>query len=321
MILLRAADVEAALPMSEAVAAMAAAFAALHRGEANVPPRTAIDSPRGRTLLMGAHVAGLGLATKVVSVFPDNSERGLATVQGLVVVLDDETGAPAALIDGAALTAWRTGAGCGAATDLLARADASVGCVIGCGVQGRTQALALAAVRPLTRILLVDARPAAAADLAAELTKELGLPAVAMDSAQDAVAQADVVCAATTSATPVFEGSALKDGAHVNAVGAFTPQMRELDDTTIARARVFVDAIEGAAAESGELLHAEREGVTARDEWTELGAVAAGDHPGRDAGDELTLFKSVGHAVQDVAAAAGVLAGARRLGLGTELVP
>ena len=305
--------------MSEAIAATSQAFAALHRGEASVPPRTSIDTTAGQTLLMGASLPGVGLATKIVSVFADNQKRGLATVQGLVVVLDPETGVPAALIDGAALTAWRTGAASGAATALLARKDARVACVIGCGVQGRTQAIAVATARTLDRVLLVDAHPQAAEALAADLMKELALPAIAMTDANQAVAVADIICTATTSAQPVFDGALLRPGAHINAVGGFTHGMRELDTATIERARVFVDAVEGALSESGELVHAEREGVTARGDWIELGAVSNGDHPGRGNATEITLFKSVGHAVQDVAAATRALAGARRLGLGREI--
>jgi len=318
LLALSADDLARTLSMREAIDAVKEAFSSLSAGRASTPIRTAVDvgAGHGTTLLMGAHVDGLGLATKTVSVFPGNRERGEPVVQGLVLVLDPEDGRPQALCDGTYLTALRTGAASGVATELLSRTDARVGAVIGCGAQGRMQALAIDCVRGLAEIRLCDRRIEAASRLADELREQVSASLVPLSDPSAAVRDADVVCAATTSATPVFDGNLLKPGAHVNGVGSFTLEMRELDATTVSRARVFIDSMESALAEAGDLVSAENEGATARDAWVELGLVAAGQLPGRRADSEITLFKSVGHAVQDVAAAAAAVAAARELGVG-----
>ena len=318
LLVLSADDLARAVSMKDAVEAVKDAFARLSTGQASTPPRTAVkvEAAKGTTLLMGAHVPGLGLATKTVSVFPGNRERGEPVVHGLVLVLDPTSGRPQALCDGTFLTALRTGAASGVATELLSRTDARVGAVIGCGAQGRTQALAIDCVRGLDEIRLCDRQVEVASRLADELRDQVRARLVAHPDPSDAIADADVVCAATTSATPVFDGKLLKPGAHVNGVGSFTLEMRELDATTVSRARVFVDSMESALAEAGDLVKAEDEGVTTRGAWVELGLVAAGRAAGRRDESEITLFKSVGHAVQDVAAAATAVAAARERGLG-----
>jgi len=318
LLVLSAEDLAQAVSMKQAIDGVRDAFSRLSSGRASTPPRTAVEVGRsgGTTLLMGAHVDGLGLATKTVSVFPRNRERGQPVVHGLVLVLDPETGQPQAVCDGTFLTALRTGAASGVATELLSRTDASVGVVIGCGAQGRTQALAIDCVRGLEEIRLCDRQIEVASRLADDLRDKVGARLVALADPSDAVADADVICAATTSATPVFDGKLLKPGAHVNGVGSFTLEMRELDGVTVSRSRVFVDSMESALAEAGDLVHAENEGVTNRDAWIELGLVAAGRVSGRRDGSEITLFKSVGHAVQDVAVASIAVVAARERGLG-----
>jgi ornithine cyclodeaminase len=318
ILLLAARDLERALPMERVIDEVREAFSRLSAGRVSTPPRTAVEvaAAGGTTLMMGAHVEGLGLATKTVSVFPRNVERSEPVVHGLVIVLDPATGRPLALCDGTYLTALRTGAASGVATQLLARDDARVGVVIGCGAQGRTQALAIDCARELDEIRLCDRRTEAATRLARELEGRVRARLLVADDASDAVADADVICTATTSATPVFDGTRLKPGAHVNGVGSFTLAMRELDGATVTRSGVFVDSVAAALAEAGDLVGAEAEGLTRREAWTELGLVAAGRNPGRRAASEITLFKSVGHAVQDVAAAAAAVATAADRGLG-----
>ncbi|RMH05276.1 MAG: ornithine cyclodeaminase family protein [Planctomycetota bacterium] len=316
LLLLGADDLRRSLPMTEAIAAMKEAFAAVSAGLVSMPPRGAIDAGGGTTLLMGAAVPGLGLAGKTVSVFPGNAARGRPVVSGLVSVLDPETGEPVAVCDGAFLTAWRTGAASGAATDLLARPEASTLALFGAGVQARTQLLAVAAVRPLRLVRVWAPDPDGLRRFTAETAAETGLEVVAAADPDEALAGADVVCTATTSPTPVFAGERLEPGCHLNAVGAFTPQTRELDATAVGRARVFVDQRRAALAEAGDLLLAEAESTTERGRWTELGEVVRNPGRGRRGPDEITLFKSVGLAVQDVAAAARAVARARRLGLG-----
>ncbi len=320
MLLLGAEDLARALTMRDALGAVRRAFTALSTAEASVPPRGVVEvADRGATLLMGAHLPGTGLASKIVSVFPANREQNRPVVNGLVLVLDDTTGEPVAVCDGTWITAMRTGAASGLATELLARADARSAAVIGCGAQARTQLLGIDCVRELDRIRVYGRRAGGVRRFVAEMQPRVHARLEAAASATEAVAGAAIVCAATTSSTPVFEGGYLAPGTHVNGVGSFTLEMREIDAATVGRARIFVDSLESALAEAGDLVLAEREGLTRREDWTELGLVAAGRRVGRRTEQEITLFKSVGHAVQDVAAATFAVRAARERGLGQEV--
>jgi len=319
-------DVQRALPMRECIEVMKTAFAQLSAGETNVPLRTQLPVPQheGVTLFMPAYLAGSGdLGAKIVSVFPRNLGRGLPTIHAVVVVVDGETGAPVALMDGTYLTALRTGAASGAATDLLARPDAEVVAIFGAGTQGRTQLEAVCTVRPIARALVYDANPDQAARYAAELSGH-GAPIPAdvrvAASPAEAVRQADVICTATTSTTPVFAGRDVRPGTHINAIGAYTPQMQEVDAETIRRAKVVIDSRQASLAEAGDLLIPLQQGIITESHiHAELGEIVLGRRPGRERADEITYFKSVGVAVQDVAAARRVLNRAAELGLGVEI--
>jgi len=319
---LNATDLQRALPMAEAIQAMKTAFALFSSGQADVPLRTRLDVPDrgGATLFMPALVAPTGdLAVKVVSVFPGNASRGLPTLHALVVALDPASGAPLALIEGASLTALRTGAASGAASDLLARPESATLAIFGSGVQARTQVLALCAVRRIHEIRIFSLDPAGADRMRGELAQQAGVEASVRVAAspEDAVSGADVVCTATTSVTPVFPDAALAPGVHINAIGAFTPEMQEIDAATVARARIFVDSKRAALAEAGDLIQPLRAGrISEASIVGEIGEVAAGTRPGRTSADEITLFKSVGLAVQDAVAAGRAVRNAQNLGLG-----
>lgn len=322
--LLSGPDIAVALPMGDCIQVMKRAFADFSMGRARVPLRTVLPIERdgrrhGTMLVKPAYIPGAGLGAKLVSVFPDNAALGRPVTPGLVVHLSIETGEPIALLDGTFLTAWRTGAASGAATDLLAAPDAAVGAVFGAGTQGRTQVFAIDAVRDLDEIRLYARDRDKAAALAAEIQDQVRARLVAAESPSEAVADAQIVCAATTSHHPVFDGLHLAEGAHVNGVGSFTPDMQEIDLETVLRSRVFVDSFESASVEPGDLLEAVAAGVTNPEEWTELGTVVEGEHPGRQAGDDLTFFKSVGLAVQDIAAGAVVIERALEHDLGFEV--
>jgi ornithine cyclodeaminase len=264
--------------------------------------------------------AGSGLGAKIVSVFPKNTARGLPTVHGVLILLEARTGRPAALMDATYLTALRTGAASGVATDLLALPGARTAAVLGTGAQAATQVLAACAVRPIARVRVFSRDSSHVAAFLARMQSEVPAALVAAASAAEAVRDADVVCTATTSATPVFDGRDLKPGTHVNGVGSYTPQMQEVDTEVVRRAgRVFVDCRAAALAEAGDVLIPLRQGVIREADLVELGAVAAGRHPGRTALEAVTFFKSVGVAVQDVAAGAEVLRRAREMNLGTEV--
>ncbi len=307
--------------MTAAVAAMKDAFADFSSGRATVPQRTAmdLDAPGGFLLVKPALQPGSALGAKLLSYLPTNPARGVPLIHALVLLMDPETGAPTAICEGGFLTAWRTGAASGAATDLLARPDASRLAILGAGAQARTQLLAVAAVRELERVRVFSPTEANRDDFAVEMSAETGIPVFPVDSPAAAVADADIICAATTATDPVFEGAAVGAGTHVNGVGSFRPEMRELDLELIRKSRMFVDSRAAAAVEAGELIDAERRGGSRREDWTELGELIEGSRPGRSNSDEITLFKSVGLAVQDVAAGALAVTRARELGIGTEV--
>lgn len=312
---LSGADVRAAMDMSGAIEAVRDAFVALSSGRAVVPLRTHLEMDSGISLYMPAWLPDAGsTGAKVVSVHPGNRDRGLPSIHAAVLLLDPDTGRPLALMDGTWLTALRTGAAGGVAADLLARPDARVATVFGAGVQARTQLDALREVRALTEVRIVSRTGASARAWADEIE---GLEVRVEDDPVRALQGADVVVAATDSPTPVFPGGAVEEGAHVTGVGSYTPEMREVDLELVRRARVFVDQREGALSEAGDLAGPIADGAVGRDVVVaELGEVAAGTVPGRRDAREITFFKSVGNAVQDVAVAHRVLLGAEARGLG-----
>lgn len=313
--------------MATAVEVMREAFAAHARQQVQSPPRTVLrtGTGRGATLVMPAATKSGGaelLAVKVVSVFPENPRRGLRAIHGTVLVSDAETGTPRALLDGVALTAIRTAAACGLATDLLARPDSSVLAVFGSGVHARTQVEAMRAVRPISEVRIYNPNTGSAAALAEELSRSnsvrdgiftVGSPAEALDGA-------DVACMATTSRVPVFQDCDVPDGIHINAIGAFKPEDREVPGATVGRSLVVVDDLDSAMEEAGDLLIAIEEGRFSREAiHADLGALVLGHAPGRSDPSPVTFFKSVGIAAQDVFAAQAVLSEAERLRLGDRI--
>jgi ornithine cyclodeaminase len=320
--ILDAADVRRALPMPAAIEGMKAAFAQLSTGRSITPLRSHIEvqSSGGVTLIMPAYLpADDALAVKIVSVFPQNAARQEPTIHAAVLALDPVNGRPVALLEGGTLTAIRTGAGSGAATDLLARRSAEVAAIIGSGVQARTQLEAVCCVRDIREVWVYSPNLVHAAAFASEMAGRTPIPATihVTASAEEAVSRADVICTATTSLRPVFPYHALQTGAHVNAVGSFTPQMHELDEETIRASLVVVDSREAALEEAGELISALQSGVIGPEHiYAELGEIVAGKKPGRQSDDQITLFKSVGVAVQDAAAASIALQNAARDELG-----
>lgn len=254
---------------------------------------------------------------KAVSVFPGNAKRGIDTHQGAVLLFEADTGRLSALMDGAAITAIRTAAVSGVATDLLARSDASELAILGAGVQARTHVEAIAAVRPLRRVRIWSRNPERAATLASELRPRFTFSIDAPLGAEAAVRDADIVTTVTASAEPVLQRGWLKPGVHINAVGSSIPTSREIDTATMVAARLFVDRRESALAEAGDLLIPMKEGAVKADHiQAELGDVIIGKHPGRRSSGELTLFKSLGLAVEDVASAAYIVRRARETGTG-----
>jgi len=323
--LLSKADVQRAITMREAIEVVKDAFAQLSTGQATVPLRTPLEVPKreGVVLFMPAYLASSGgLGAKVVSVFPHNAELDLPIIHAVVILVDSGSGQPQALLDGTYLTALRTGAVSGAATDFLARPEARTVAIFGAGAQGRTQLAAVCAVRKIERAWVYDVNVEAAERYVQELGGRAGMPPhlEVADSPAAAVREADVICTATTSHTPVFDSSDVRPGTHINAIGAFTPEMQEVDVAGLRADRIVVDSRSACLAEAGDLIIPLRQGLIPEAEaWTELGEIAAGRAPGRRSPDEITYFKSVGNAVQDVSVGQAVLAAAQRLGLGMEV--
>ncbi len=301
--------------MFRAIEAMKLAFGQLSNGQATVPQRTQIATDKGITLLMPAYLqTSQDFAIKLVSVYGENPRLGLPTVNGTVLVVDPKTGLPRALMDGNSLTAIRTGAAGGLAAELLARRDASVVALFGAGVQARAQLQGVMAVRTIEQVNLISRTRASALALAAEIDTWSDAPLVNLvPKPRQAVENADLVITATTSATPVFDGNDLKLGTHVTAIGSYTPTNREVDAVTVRRARIVVDSRETCLAEAGDII------IPQAKIEAELGEIVNGLKPGRQSDEEITLFKSVGVAVQDAVAAATVLAQAKVKNLGTVL--
>lgn len=319
-----AADVNRALPMAEAIEGVKVGYVQLSAGRVQSPLRTPLNvSPGDVTLIMpfyappAAEADSGALGLKLVSVFGSNTGRGLPLIHSIVMAVDASSGAPLALIEGGSLTAIRTGAASGAATDVLARPDASVVAIFGSGVQARRQLEAVCTVRPIERAYVYSLMGAEA--FAAEMSGRGPIPDEIIIAAtpREALAAADVVCAATTTRTPVFDGNDVRPGTHINGIGSFTPEMQEIDALTVRRASVFVDSVEAALAEAGDLIIPLNAGEIDLDHISaELGEVIAGHKPGRTSAEQITFFKSVGVSVQDAMAARIILRNGPALGLG-----
>ena len=306
-------DVQAALPMPEAIDIMKNAFGQLSAGNATVPLRSKISSDRGNTLLMPAYLrSSQDLGIKIVTIYKDNLSLGLPTVTAIAIVLDPQTGLPKALIDGDSLTAIRTGATGGLASELLSRRNSKTVALFGAGVQGRAQLQGVMTVRSITQVNLIDLSLSAAQKLADEISTWASAPTVNLVSnPREAIQDADIIITATTSSDPVFNGNDLRPGTHITGVGSYTPQMREVDEITVGRAMIVVDSREACLSEAGDII-IPKAAIDA-----EIGEIINGFKKGRQTDHEITFFKTVGVAVEDAAAAAAILAEAEENGLGT----
>lgn len=300
-------EIRETITMKAAIDAMRDAFAALSSGKAVVPDRLHLELGDGTALFMPASMPSTGLyGTKIVSINPGNTDRGLPLIHALIVVMNARTGHPEAVIEGSYLTALRTGAASGLATDMLARPDARVAVVFGAGAQGRTQLEAVCAVRKIRKAHVVDPVMKQAFEFANEMSGHLSIPIEI--SKADIVSQADVICTATTSSSPVFDPEDIPPGVHINAVGAYTPTMQEIPSETVAVSKVVVDSRKGCLAEAGDILIPLNQGLFDTSHIsTELGELVIEERIIRTGKSDKTLFKSVGNAVQDLAVAHAIL--------------
>jgi ornithine cyclodeaminase/alanine dehydrogenase-like protein (mu-crystallin family) len=302
-LLLNAAETRAALPMPAAIETMRTALREFSDGQVVQPLRHMVRSPGGDVLAVMPAWAPAGFGLKTVVIKPGNPDRGLPAHLGLVTVFDPVSGVPLAVMDGAVITAIRTAAVSAVATDALARPDARVLAVLGAGVQAREHLRAMLAVRTPSVIRVWNHRPERARELAAWAAAELDVAVTPVGTVKEAAFDADIVCATTASPTPILESGVIADGAHVNAVGSSFPDRRELTGDLIGRAAVFVDSRASALAEAGDLVLAFAEGAAEPSVVrAEVGEVLLGRHPGRITPGEITVFKSLGLAVEDVLA-------------------
>lgn len=319
-------DLRQLVSMRDAIDLVKTAFLELTEGRAIVPLRSSIEVTPGSAtmLLMPAYLPGLpALGFKTISIFQENRERGLPVGNAMVCMVDPETGVPTALMNGAYLTALRTGAVSGASSELMAREDSKNLVVIGAGTQGVTQAAAVCEVCDIEKVTVVYRREAsyhAFREAIAEDWPDLQERLTGTDDAESAVREADIICAATTSKTPVFENSWVREGTHVSGVGSFTSQMQEVPTDFVARARVVVDMKEHALEEAGDLIVPISQGVVSDGHILgELGEVVSGKVTPRENDAQVTFFKSVGNAVQDMAVGSTAVLRALEQGIGQDI--
>jgi ornithine cyclodeaminase len=326
MLVLNRHEVESLLDLDRLVEALGPAMVELSAGRVSMPPRI-VAQVRERGGLLAVMPVFLGctqiLSTKLVSVFPENAALGLPSHQAVILVFDAHTGSPRAMLDGTAITALRTAAGSALATRLLARPEACILAIVGTGVQARAHANGIPHVRPIKEVRVVGRNRARALSMAEEIARGLGIPTKVFEAGKEAFAGADVICATTHSAEPVLRGEWLEPGVHVNSVG-LNPNGRELDGEVVRRALVVVEARGAALAPapsgSNDLRWAIRDGLIREDHiHAEIGELISGARSGRTSPDQITLYKSVGVAVQDAVAAHLVLEAAERQGVGREI--
>lgn len=316
-------DLKAILTMEKCIEAMKSAFMALNSGKAAMPLRTRLDmeADNGTALFMPAYLPGVSkVGVKVVNMNSNNPAKGLPFIHAMLMIFDSNTGVPLAVMDGEFITAMRTGAVSGLATSLLARQDAAIAAIIGTGTQGETQLEAICQVRAVQKAYVFDLQTERAQSFAAKMEERLKIQVVVATSA-DTLLEADIICTATSSNKPVFNNLHVKRGAHINGVGSYKPEMAEIPPDTIARAKVVVDQLTGCLAEAGDIIQPIQQGIITQDHiHGELGQLVAGSIASRTTEDEITVFKSVGLAVQDLITADLVLHLAKEKNLGTSLV-
>lgn len=289
--------------MKEVIKAIEKAFLELYNRTAKVPLRIIIDieKHKGTMLYMPCYLEeNDALAIKVVSVYGENLKKGFPTIFATVLVNDPETGKPLAIMEGGYLTAMRTGATSGVATKYLARKDSRTVGIIGAGVQARTQLWAVYEVRPLKKVFVYDISMERAKSFADYMSKKLGIEIIIAKSPEEVVRNSDILILATTAKQPVIDGDWIREGTHINSIGWVGPEGRELDSKTVRKAKLIVDSKDAVLKESGDIIIPIKEGIIDESHiYAELGEIVSGAKKGRTSNEEITLFKSVGLAIED----------------------
>ena len=303
-------NIKSSVQMKDVIPVVRDAFIQLSEDRAIVPLRINIPfKDKGSdALIMPVFLPDENLVgVKLITLVEKNPLRGLPLAHALIIVMDAKNGLPLAILDGEYLTALRTGAGSGVATDILARKNASVAAIFGAGTQGRTQLEAICAVRPIDKVYIFEINPDSAVAFGAEMSEKLNVD-ISLAEDQNVLGEVDIICTATASNKPVFNDSFLQPGVHINAIGSYRPDMVEIPSETINRAKNVVDARNAVLTEAGDFVQPIEAGLFGPDVvYGEIGEIAAGRLPGRLDFSEITLFKSVGNAVQDLATAGRII--------------
>lgn len=329
MLVLTESDLREVLKMREAIDVVESGFRAMARGDAIAPQRLRLDVPGGAAVLLempaylksagGAAGDESGLGTKIVGVFPENPRRSLDVVQAVYLLIDAQTGVPLSLMEGRFITGIRTAATSAVATRHMASNGTKQLAVFGAGIQARFHIDAMIEAAQIAGIMIASRTARKAHELAEQVRAVHRLPCEVV-SAEEAAYQADLICTCTTSATPLFDGTMIRAGAHINAVGAFTPSNRELDTATVLRSRVVIDAVSAAGQEAGEIQIPLSEGaIQASHIKGTLAEVVSGKLPGRESNNEITLFRSCGLAIEDLVTAKLAYERATVRGIGTRV--
>ena len=315
-------NITSAITMRQAIDLMRDGFVALSSGRASVPVRMnmPLEEHGGRSLFMPVYSPDHGqVGLKVVNLSPDNPDRGLPFIHAIVMVSDAQTGTPLALMDGEYITALRTGAGAGLATEVLSRPSSSVLAMFGTGVQANTQLEAICTVRPIKKVIVFGRSHENTEAFVKRAARRYDIKAT-YAKAPEELAEADVVCTATTSLTPVFSAEHIAPGTHINGIGSYRPDMTEIPAQTVADAKVVVDQCEACLKEAGDLMVPICRGEFDESHiYAELGEVLMGNVEGRTNDSEITFFKSVGNAIQDLVVASFLEERARQEDLGVEI--
>lgn len=315
-------NVKAALSIEEAIKQMKDAFTHLYLGNPTVPQRVSIGMPEnnGAALLMPVYSPKMNtFGVKIASVFHENPAKHLPTVQAIVFLLDAENGKPLSIMDGKYLTALRTGAVSGLATDFLAKEDAKTVAIFGTGAQGRTQLEAICKVRDIKRCFLFGKNKEHAKEFKREMSTKLNIEFIISESMRD-LRDAEIICTATNSHSPVFDGAHVGKGTHINAIGAYTPKMSEIPAEIVVQSKIVVDQREACLAEAGDIIKPIASALISEDDiYAELGEIVCGAKEARTDETDITLFKSVGNAIQDLFCASQAFKVASRKNLGEEV--
>lgn len=324
MLFLDREQLEPLITWGEAVSLIKEVFLEFSAGRIVMPERSSIDAgEEGNSILfMPAYVPKVGgLGIKLVSIFPTNQSANLPTISSKVLLVDAETGVVNAILDGGFITAIRTAAVSALATDLLSRKDSSVLGIFGAGIQAKQHVLAVQTVRSVESVLVFDSNMEKAAQMCGELAKRhADVRYHPAGSSKEVVDGSDIIVTATTATTPVFDGTGLRPGTHIVAIGSFKPNVRELDDATMRQARVFVDLPDEAMKEAGDILIPLSNGTLKKNPIVGgLGDLLTGKVPGRTNEEEITVFKSVGAAMEDIIVASALLKKAEQKGIGSKV--